>query len=217
MKYIENIPSILLFTFIILSGILILLGNRDGTCSAEDSSLFETHKTYLFGNECTNSVMFWIVCILAIIIQIARNILWIKNSQATREALKVNTSKRDFGVMLPLLLYTFASTSLYIFSILIILGGNMIILFCILIGNLVGVALSMSEQDADKERLTTAVINMRSSWEKLSKKNYKDLTKQEKIEYNNMQEVKDWVQSWLMQTENKPGPMNTEYQSQLEF
>ena len=71
----------LLGLFLILSIILIVLGNQEGTCSAENNSLFQTTKTHLFGNECENPAMFWIVCLLAILVQIARNILWIKKEE----------------------------------------------------------------------------------------------------------------------------------------
>ena len=157
--------------------------------------------------------MFWLVCILAVMIQIARNIIWIKNSQATRHALKVQSNKRSCDLLIPLLLYTFISTALYIFSILIILGGNIIILMFILIGNLIGVALSMSEQDADKERLTTAMLHIKCRWEVLSTKN---LNKEEQEEYNNMQSIRTWVKSWL-QEDQISDLQNKKYSPQITF
>ena len=116
----DHINKILFFIFFVLTGILILLSNQEGVCSTEQNSLFQLDKTHLFGNECESSVMFWLVCTIAVLIQIARNILWIKNNQATRHALKVKSNQRSFALLLPLLTYTFISTSLYIFSILII-------------------------------------------------------------------------------------------------
>lgn len=220
MKLIENINNILFFIFFVFVSILIYLSSQNGTCSSEDNSLFETDKTHLFGNECTSDGMFWIVCILAILIQIARNIIWIKNSQAQRETLKVTSKKRSFTLLFPLLLYTFTSTSLYIFSILIILGGNMIILICVLIGNLAGVALSMSEQDADKERLTTAILQLKCGWDKLNNKKEKGepFTKEEEKEYKNMLMVREWVKSWIqMKMEKTDYLQNTELQSLLSF
>jgi len=212
---IDNINKILLFIFFVLTGVLILLSNENGTCSSENNSLFQVDKTHLFGNECESSAMFWLVCALAVMIQIARNILWIKNNQATRQTLKVKSSKRSFHLLLPLLMYTFISTSLYIFSILIILGGNIIILLFILLGNLLGVALSMSEQDADKERLATAILTLKCQWEHLSNKNYKELTQEEKEEYKNMSEVKEWIQSWVL---NQPSDqINKESPLQITF
>lgn len=207
MKFFETdlLNYALLGLFLILTIVLIVLGNQEDTCSAENNSLFQTTKTNLFGNECENPAMFWIVCLLAILVQIARNILWIKNSQATREALKVKSDKRSFTLLLPLLLYTFTSTALYIFSILIILGGNMVILICVLIGNLSGVALSMSEQEADKERLTTAMINLKCKWEALQKEDPSKFNKDQLQEYKDLKEIKEWVQDWLsepMQTLN---------------
>ena len=190
MKLLEYI---LLILFIILTIILIVIGNREGTCSNE-SNLWETSRTHLFGNECDGTGMFVIVCILAILIQIARNVIWVKNSQATREALKMDRVKRNRQTILNLLFYTFASTALYIFSILIILGGNMIVLFCVLLGNLLGVAFSISEQDADKERLSTAIAKLKCTWEELSSK---ERTKEEDAEYKEMIEIKEWIKSWV--------------------
>ena len=140
----ENINLILLISFI---GLLVTLILLSGDSCHSQSNLFDTSTTTLFGSVCNNSAMFWIVCLLAVLIQIGRNILWIKNSQATREALKEKSNERN---LVPLMMYTFANTSLYIFSILVILGGNLIVLLAVLVGNLIGVALSMSEQDADK-------------------------------------------------------------------
>ena len=190
MKLLEYI---LLILFIILTIILIVIGNHNGTCSNE-SNLWETSKTHLFGNECDGTGMFVIVCILAILIQIARNVIWVKNSQATREALKMDRVKRNRRIILNLLFYTFASTALYIFSILIILGGNMVVLFCVLLGNLLGVAFSISEQDADKERLSTAIAKLKCTWEELSSK---ERTKEEDTKYKEMIEIKEWIQSWI--------------------
>ena len=209
----DHINKILFFIFFVLTGILILLSNQEGVCSTEENSLFQLDKTHLFGNECESSAMFWLVCTIAVLIQIARNILWIKNNQATRHALKVNSDQRSFALLLPLLTYTFISTSLYIFSILIILGGNMIILLFILLGNLLGVALSMSEQDADKERLATAMLRLKCQWDELSNK--PKLSKEERKQYKNMIELKEWVQSWL---QSEPSDqLNTESQPLITF
>jgi uncharacterized membrane protein len=187
----------LLFIFSVLTVILIIMGNREGTCSNE-SNLWESSRTHLFGSECEGTGMFVIVCILAILVQIARNVIWVKNSQATREALKMDSDKRNRRIILNLLLYTFASTALYIFSILIILGGNMFVLLCVLVGNLLGVAFSMTEQDADKERLTTAIAQLKCTWEELSSKTR---TNEEEIEYKEMVEIKEWVKSWVSDEE----------------
>lgn len=210
---IDHINKILFFIFFVLTGILILLSSQEGTCSSEENSLFQTGKTHLFGNECDSTAMFWLVCTIAVLIQIARNILWIKNNQATRHALKVKSNQRSFGLLLPLLTYTFISTSLYIFSILIILGGNIIILLFILLGNLLGVALSMSEQDADKERLATAMLRLKCQWDELSIK--ANLNKEEREQYKNMIELKEWVQSWLQSEPS--GQLNTGSQPLITF
>ena len=185
----EQINIILLLSFFTL--IIILIAMSGDSCHAENN-LFDTTKTYLFGSICTNSIMFWVVCLLAILIQIGRNILWIKNSQATREALKENRSKRN---LVPLMLYTLASTSLYILSILVILGGNLIVLAAILIGNLLGVLLSMSEQDADKERMTTALKKIQHRWDTLDGAD--NLTDKQKQEYEELKNIKEWVKSWI--------------------
>ena len=83
----------------------------------------------------------------------------------------------------------------------------------ILIGNLIGVALSMSEQDADKERLTTAMLHIKCRWEVLSTKN---LNKEEQEEYNNMQSIRTWVKSWV-QEDQISDLQNKKYSPQITF
>ncbi len=185
----ENINIVLLLSFFAL--IIALIAMSGDSCHAENN-LFDTSKTNLFGSVCTSNVMFWIVCLLAILIQIGRNILWIKNSQATREALKEKSARRN---LFPLMMYTLASTILHILSILVILGGNLIVLGAIMIGNLLGVALSMSEQDADKERMTTALKNMQCRWDTLNSSD--KLTEEERKEYEELKNIKEWVQQWV--------------------
>jgi len=183
--------------FVSFVGLMFILIGMSGTSCHVENNLFDMTQTTLFGSVCHSSVMFWIVCIMAILIQVARNKLWIKNSQATREALKEKQSQRR---LTPIMLYTLANTSLYILSILVILGGNLIVLICILLGNIIGVALSMSEQDADKERMTTALLNIQCRWKDL--KNKKTLSKEQEKEYQELKMLKEWVQEWLQETPN---------------
>lgn len=197
----ENLNVVILVSFFAL--IISLIVMSGDSCHTE-SNLFDTTKTYLFGSVCTNSVMFWIVCLIAILIQILRNILWIKSSQATREALKEKSEKRKLG---PLLLYTLASSILHILSILVILGGNLVVLAAILIGNLLGVVLSMSEQDADKERMTTALKNIQCRWNKLNAS--RTLTEKEEQEFEELKLLKQWVQQWIFEQNSlNSGPEN---------
>ena len=185
--------------FLSFCGLLIVLIALSGNSCHAQNNLFDMTQTTLFGSVCHSSLMFWIVCILAVMIQVARNKLWIKNSQATREALKEKRSERR---LTPIMVYTLANTSLYILSILVILGGNIIVLFCILLGNIIGVFMSLSEQDADKERMTTALLNIQCRWEKLD--NADLLSKEEEKEYQELLHLKEWVQRWLQQTPNIP-------------
>ncbi len=177
-------------------GLMIALIALSGDSCHAENNLFDTSKTTLFGSVCTNTTMFWIVCMIAILVQIGRNILWIKNSQATREALKEKRSNRN---LLPLMGYTLASTTLHILSILVILGGNIIVLISVMIGNLIGVALSVSEQDADKERMTTALLNIQCRWDKLSTSDNR--TKEEEKEYKELKILKQWVREWILEQE----------------
>ena len=181
--------------FVSFGGLLIILITLSGNCHAQNN-LFDTTQTTLFGSRCTSSIMFWIVCLMAILIQVARNKLWIKNSQATREALNKQRGKRS---LTPILLYTLANTSLYILSILVILGGNLIVLFCILLGNMIGVFMSLSEQDADKERIATALLHIKCRWDYLVRNTR---TPEEEIEYQELKDLKEWVREWLQLTPN---------------
>ena len=186
--------------FVSFGGLLIILITLSGNSCHAQNNLFDTTQTTLFGSRCTSSIMFWIVCLMAILIQVARNKLWIKNSQATREALKKEKTNRS---LTPILLYTLANTSLYILSILVILGGNLIVLFCILLGNMIGVFMSLSEQDADKERIATALLHIKCRWDYLVKQNCtQNRTPEEDREYQELKDLKEWVREWLQLTPN---------------
>merc|ERR1711998_460631 len=115
---------------------------------------------------------------MAILIQVARNKLWIKNSQATRVALNESPGNRN---LMPILLYTLANTSLYILSILVILGGNLIVLFCILLGNMIGVFMSLSKQDADKEHIAMALLHIKCRWNYLVVGDYEGISNKKKV------------------------------------
>lgn len=186
--------------FVSFGGLLIILIAMSGNSCHAQNNLFDTTQTTLFGSQCTSSIMFWIVCLMAILIQVARNKLWIKNSQATREALNKQRGKRS---LTPILLYTLANTSLYILSILVILGGNLIVLFCILLGNMIGVFMSLSEQDADKERIATALLHLKCRWDYLVTQK---CTPEEKAELEELEDLKEWVQEWLQLTPNTQSP-----------
>ena len=105
--------------------------------------------TNLYLEPCTNE-FFWVLCILAFLNQILRNFVWIWNSQTSRETLMLEKDdpKRRTKI-LSLLGYTALSFVLYVFSFLIIVGGNIYFLIAILMGNLFGTGLGMARQKAD--------------------------------------------------------------------
>lgn len=183
------ILTVLFVTFIFALGIL---GGGEGVCTSSGSGLFSTEYAHLLGNECASSAMFWVVFFLAIVIQIMRNIIWIKSSQATRMALQKKKGERPKW---SIVMYTILSTSLHLISILVILGGNLWVMLAILVGNVVGVLISVGDQEADKERLATAVLHLKLKWEALQSK--EKLTEPEKMHKKELEQVRDWMREFL--------------------
>ena len=56
------------------------------TCAEEDPVL---KYSFQILQECTSIEVFWIFVVASFIIQLGRNWIWVKNSQASREALNV--------------------------------------------------------------------------------------------------------------------------------
>jgi len=123
------------------------------TCAEEDPVL---KYSFQILQECTSIEVFWIFVVASFIIQLGRNWIWVKNSQASREALNVPVgSKERSDLVLLLMLYTLVSFVLHIANFLLMVGGNVWFLSAILIGNLIGTYVFMTNQPSDKHKIDT--------------------------------------------------------------
>ena len=57
------------------------------TCEEKSDLLLRYDLTYIAGYECTSVGLYITILFVACIIQVARNFLWTKSAQASREAL----------------------------------------------------------------------------------------------------------------------------------
>ena len=123
------------------------------TCAEEDPVL---KYSFQILQECTSIEVFWIFVVASFIIQLGRNWIWVKNSQASIEALNVPVgSKERSDLVLLLMLYTLVSFVLHIANFLLMVGGNVWFLSAILIGNLIGTYVFMTNQPSDKHKIDT--------------------------------------------------------------
>ena len=166
------------------------------TCTKTSNSLLTFDTTYIAGYECVSEPLYFCICGVAILIQVGRNFVWTKNSQAMREALKTPISRR-MGYIHTLLWYTLLSMLLYIGNILLILGSNLGILLSVLIGNLLGTYLSIAWQKADKARTAQLLKTMVDEYNELEKRaGY--LTGEERIHLKNLKETQGALYNFLV-------------------
>jgi hypothetical protein len=138
-----------------------------------------TDTTWVAGYKCTSSGLYVATCFLAVFLQIGRNFVWTKTSQATREALHepvegkglfgacFSCSGKRMAYIRKLLMFTLISMLMYIVNILLILGANLGILGSVLIGNLLGTWLSVSLQKQDKARTAISLKTMLNEYNQL--------------------------------------------------
>jgi cell division protein FtsB len=128
---------------------------------------------------------------IAIVIQVVRNILWTKTSQTQRMALLQRAkSPERWRETSRLLWYTAASYTLYVISFLLLLSANLFILIAVGGGNILGVYYSMETQTQDAVvQLDEEMVGMLSSYDNLSNKK-SNLTKEEEKEMAEMKLLK---------------------------
>lgn len=151
------------------------------TCEKETNHLLTMDTTWIAGYKCTSTGLYIGVCFLAVFLQIGRNFIWTKTSQATREALHepiegrgmtnacCNCSSKRMYYIRKLLWFTLLSMFMYIVNIMLILGANLGILASVLIGNLLGTWLSVSLQKQDKARTAMSLKTMVHEYDELIK------------------------------------------------
>jgi len=149
------------------------------TCEQETNHLMTMDTTWVAGYKCKSTGLYIGICFLAVLLQIGRNFIWTKTSQATREALHepvegkgfcgacCSCSSKRMAYIRKLLLYTLLSMLMYIVNILLILGANLGILTSVLVGNLMGTWLSISLQKQDKARMALSIKTMIDEYNQL--------------------------------------------------
>lgn len=141
----------------------------DITCVQQSDHLLTTSSTYVAGFRCESVGLYWGTCVLAIFLQIGSNYIYVKSSQATREALHEQTDKRSPYVW-KLVGFTLISMAIYIVNILLILGANIGILVSVLIGNVAGTVISVVSEKSDKARTAIELVTMIKEFNELVKR-----------------------------------------------
>lgn len=170
------------------------------TCVSNDSHLLSFDKTYIAGYSCTSTLLFIFVNIFAVVLQVVRNIMWTKSGQIQRLALKeIPFSPARSAKTKTLLWYTLIQYLLYVTSFLLIVGGNLIILFSVGLGNLLGVYYSMQRQAADTSvRFEDEMVAMLDDYEDLSRST--QLTPEEEKEKEEMIRLQHDLRKFLSQS-----------------
>jgi len=166
-------------------------------CVSNDSHLLSYDKTYIAGYSCTSGVLFFFINVFAIGLQVLRNVMWTKSSQVQRLALKEEAySEKRWGKTKTLLWYTLIQYLLYVVSFLLIVGGNLIVLFSVGLGNILGVYYSMRRQEADTpEQIEEEMVSMLNDYDDLSTK--ETLTAEQAREMAEMKRLRDELRKFL--------------------
>ena len=158
------------------------------TCAEDDAVL---KFSFVLLQDCTSIPLFWIFVGSSFLIQLARNAIWVWNSQASREALNTKVgSKERSELVWKLMGYTLISFVLHIANFLLMVGGNVWFLSAILLGNLIGTYVFMTNQPTDRHKIdTTGQLEGM-----LRLFNKEALTRQESLE---LEELKIKFKNWL--------------------
>ncbi len=102
---------------------------------------------------------FVVMLFIALLLQVAANYVWIQSSQNSRELLQLPIEERGSffeGKLRRSMLWTAVSTLIWIARITLVMGSNLYIFICVLIGNLIGVYYTQSTQKQDHRIRSTA-------------------------------------------------------------
>lgn len=171
------------------------------TCTTHDSNLFHFDHFAIAGLECDSIVGYWVIFFLAIGLQLARNRIWIKSSQLSREALQCekNSLKRR-KIVNQIIFYDILSYIGHIISFLLIVGANVGYWVAILIGNVSGTYYFMNRQDQDHQ----AENHLGKEMEEMSSllKKYDSKTIRDDKELKQLREFRRNLLGFLRQSEN---------------
>ena len=102
---------------------------------------------------------FLLMLFIALGLQLAANYVWIQNSQNSRELLQLPIDDRGSffeGKLWTSMKWTAVSTLIWIARITLVMGSNLYIFICVLVGNLIGVYYTQSTQPQDHRIRSTA-------------------------------------------------------------
>jgi len=137
------------------------------------------------GYELNGVQWFVFMVVLAFLLQVSANFLWLKGMQLSREILRSAPGSKERRQLIPKrLLFDFVSTVNWILRITLIIGTNIYIFLVIILGNFAGLAwtLRYQEEDIDSEKQTDpckwsdeAILKIHKRIEKLKNKPNKDI------------------------------------------
>lgn len=119
-----------------------------------DDTFTCANEIHILSYEIPGEGWFVLMLIIALVLQIAANFIWIQSSQATRELLQKPISERgnalDFNSLMGRnVMWTIISTIVWIIRIIMVMGSNIYIFIVVLIGNVIGVIWTNSKQKRD--------------------------------------------------------------------
>ena len=166
-------------------------------CTSGESNFLTFDTTVIAGYTCNSVAIYILIWVVALIIQIARNFVWTQTSQVSRLALRypVGSTERSFYIR-QLLIHTLISFVLYIFSFLLIIGANLGILIAVLIGNLLGVYISMNRQQKDATpSISVEMVDMLKEWDTIE--NNKNLSGEQRKELDELRILRQELLNFL--------------------
>ena len=119
-------------------------------CVEATHGFFEHSETLLVGYRCNSTIIFVATVGFAFVLVIIQNFLATKDGQASRQALlsKRGSAERR-AIVWKLVVYTALASLLGTLHVLLVVGANIYILLALLLGNVIGVFVSYSNQSQD--------------------------------------------------------------------
>lgn len=145
-----NFAGIYIHALIVTTTHLQITMGDDPVCVEATHGFFEHSETLLVGYRCNSTVIFAATVGFAFFLVIVQNFLATKDGQASRQALlskRGSTERR--AIVWKLVVYTAISSLLGTLHVLLVVGANIYILLALLLGNVIGVFVSYSNQAQD--------------------------------------------------------------------
>jgi len=116
-------------------------------------------EIHILNYEIDGVLPFVVMLVIAVGLQWAANYVWIQSSQNSRELLQLPIDKRGSffeGKLWTSMKWTAVSTLIWIARITLVMGSNLYIFICVLVGNLIGVYFTQKDQKQDHRIRSTA-------------------------------------------------------------